>query len=58
MLMLHVFYHNFKMVCHRSTGRVSLGTVTKFQLLAACRLIAIRRAWWPQSGLFFYLLIA
>lgn len=36
-------------------ARVSLGTVTKFQLLAACQLIAIRRVRWPQSGLFFYL---
>ena len=39
-------------------ARVSLGTLTKFQLVAACRLIAIRRVRWPQSGVFFYLLIA
>ena len=32
-------------------ARVSLGTVTKFQLLAACWLIAIRRVRWPRSGL-------
>ena len=57
--MLHVFYHNFKKwyVTGAQAGD-SLGTVTKFQLLAACRLIAIRRVWWPLSGLFFYLLIA
>lgn len=32
---------------------VSLGTVAKLQLLAACWLIEIRRGRWPPSGLFF-----